>query len=190
MHISLHYLCLYLCPPAASAASADTRNPISLPLLLTTSVTVCRVVWLPSISFPSEATYAFFFFSATRMPRGIAHISILSIFIANGPFSLISTHKWFRPEHFPAKKIYTQGRRIFKFLCVFITIFMPVSGWAVDSLPLFKRGPFPVPTPPVINWFLCACQLPEMRDAEEKWNNKIIREGKSEWRVPCRVIQL
>lgn len=57
----------------------------------------------------SDFCFPCYSLSATRMPRGIAHISILSIFIANGPFSLISTHKWHRPEHFHANETHTGG---------------------------------------------------------------------------------
>lgn len=39
---------------------------------------------------------------------------------------------------------------------------MPRSGWAsILSMKGGRKRSFPVPTPPVINWFLCACQLPE-----------------------------
>lgn len=167
---------------------------------------------LDSAPLVEGATFAFWviLFLPLECPRGIAHISILSIFIANGPFSLISTHKWRRPEHIRTRaRVRADCRpgrlaadmahesrawRIFKFLCVFITIFMPCSGWARPGSLTVKKlerilaagcrllpRSFPVPTPPVINWFLCACQLPEMRDTQqEKWNSKIIQR-QTEW---------
>lgn len=76
----------------------------------------------PQLPFLSLFIFSFFSILLAQIPRGIAHISILSIFIANGAFYLMSTHQ---PR--PPKYMHTYFIRMSACVCLCMGVYDAVN---------------------------------------------------------------